>query len=127
MAKSYSDHLSDRRWQMRRNKILERDNYTCQHPNCKQPPTTNLQVHHIFYMTFEVAAWEYDDTMLISLCEVCHSAEKTRPTIELRLFNTLRLRGFLKSDLVALSCKLETEPNFVRELKKLLKEFQKNG
>jgi 5-methylcytosine-specific restriction endonuclease McrA len=126
MAKSYSDKLSDRRWQIRRNKILERDNYTCQHPCCKQSVNANLQVHHIFYFD-DKSAWEYDDSLLVALCDVCHSSERTRPTIEFRLFNTLRMKGFLKADLLALSCKLETEPNFVRELKRLSKEFQKNG
>lgn len=126
MGKTYRNTLSDRRWQQRRNRILERDNYTCQHPCCKHPDNTNLQVHHIFYFD-DRSAWEYDDSLLVSLCDFCHTAERTRPTIELRLFNTLRLKGFLKADLLALSCKLETEPNFVRELRKLSKEFQKNG
>ncbi len=125
--KSYSDILSDRRWQEKKTKILTRDKFICQHPICKRPLTTPLHVHHFFYESFETAPWEYDDTCLITLCEYCHHEEKTRPTVELRLFNTLRMKGFLKADLLALAVKLETEPNFVRELLKISKHFQQNG
>ncbi len=125
--KSYSGILSDRRWQEKKTKILTRDNFVCQHPRCKQNPNTPLHVHHFFYFSFENSPWEYDDTCLITLCAICHEAERTRPTVELRLFNTLRIKGFLKADLLALSIKLETEPNFVRELLKISKHFQQHG
>lgn len=70
---SYGSLLFDQRWKYKRQIILERDNNCC--VICKQDK--NLQVHHRQYH-FNllngkfVAPWEYDNYLLITLCEPCH-------------------------------------------------------
>jgi len=65
---SYSDKLKDPRWQRRRLKIMERDNWTCQLCESKDE---QLQVHHKEYVK-GMDPWEYPDDLLITLCENCH-------------------------------------------------------
>ncbi len=64
---SYSEKLHDPRWQKKRLKILERDNWTCQ--SC-EGDDEELHVHHISYMTDN--PWEEEDDNLITLCGECH-------------------------------------------------------
>ena len=66
----YKQQLADSRWLKKKNEILERDNYTCQH--CGR--TSNLNVHHLSYEKGKLA-WEYPNEKLITLCNFCH--EKT--------------------------------------------------
>jgi len=68
----YSEKLRDPRWQKKRLKVLERDYWTCQECGDK---TTTLHVHHRKYIKGR-NPWEYDDDVLITLCETCH--EKIR-------------------------------------------------
>ena len=68
MAKQdYSGKLKDPRWQKRRLKTFERDNWCCQ--ACGDAKTT-LNVHHIKYGN---EPWDVPDDYLITLCEHCHS------------------------------------------------------
>ena len=69
-------------------------------------------------------AWDYPDDMLISLCRKCHEAEQQRPKEEKYLINTLRMKGFLVSDLLAHSVLIDTDENFTKNLLKILREFQ---
>ena len=71
MYKSYSEKLKDPRWQKKRLKILERDNWTCQ--ICDSTDKT-LHVHHKIYIA-GYDPWEYDDDTLITYCEDCHEKE----------------------------------------------------
>ena len=71
MGKEYAEKLKDPRWQKKRLKILERDNWCCQ--NCFDTQST-LAVHHVRYV-IGLDPWEYPDTLLISLCETCHTLE----------------------------------------------------
>lgn len=66
MSKSYSQKLKDPRWQERRKKILERDNYKCQF--CFSDDKV-LDVHHIKY---QGEPWEASNASLITLCRDCH-------------------------------------------------------
>lgn len=63
----YSKKLLDPRWQKKRLKILERDNFTCRlcGRDCK-----TLNVHHLKYKN---EPWEIDDEFLITYCEDCHA------------------------------------------------------
>jgi hypothetical protein len=63
---SYSDLLKDPRWQKKRLKILERDNFECQ--NCGSEDNT-LHVHHYKYTK---TPWEIDQNYLVTLCKDCH-------------------------------------------------------
>lgn len=71
---TYGALLFDKRWIARRHEILIRDNYEC--VICKD--TEALQVHHRQYHFIKAlnqfkAPWEYEDYLMITLCENCHS------------------------------------------------------
>lgn len=72
---TYSEKLKDPRWQRKRLEILSRDGFKCR--ECKTE-TESLHVHHCFYRK-DKDPWEYDDFVLISLCDECH---KMRHLIE---------------------------------------------
>ena len=65
---SYSELLKDPRWQKKRLKILERDDFTCR--SCVNANNT-LHVHHLYY-DYKLKPWEYEDDDLVTLCEDCH-------------------------------------------------------
>jgi len=67
--KSYSELLKDPRWQKKRLKVLERDNFLCS--SCGDG-TTQLHVHHKKYINGK-KPWEYKLDMLTTLCCDCHS------------------------------------------------------
>lgn len=67
-TKSYADLLKDPRWQKKRLKIFQRDDFTCQ--MCKSKENT-LAVHHKKYIKGKLP-WEYDGKDLITFCEDCH-------------------------------------------------------
>jgi len=66
--RSYSELLKDPRWQKKRLKIMERDEFTCQ--SCFDSENT-LNIHHKYYIHGK-APWEYPDELLITLCKECH-------------------------------------------------------
>lgn len=122
---TYREQLLDRRWQIKKSGILERDKYTCQNINCKHKDDNSkqLHIHHLDYFP-ELMAWEYSDDMLITLCEPCHTSEKARPREEKYIINTLRFKGFLVCDLLALSSLIETDNVFSKNLLNILRKFQ---
>ncbi len=65
---NYSEKLKDPRWQKKRLKIMERDDFTCQ--NCYREDIS-LNVHHLKYIKGR-EPWEYSDKYLVTLCEKCH-------------------------------------------------------
>ncbi len=67
--KSYSELLRDPRWQKKRLKVLERDNFLCS--SCGDG-TTELHVHHKKYLDGK-KPWDYRMEMLTTLCTHCHS------------------------------------------------------
>jgi 5-methylcytosine-specific restriction endonuclease McrA len=71
---NYSELLKDPRWQRVRLKILERDKWQCQ--GCGEKEKT-LHVHHKFYQV-GFMPWDYNDEILITLCEECHLSEEQR-------------------------------------------------
>ena len=71
MGKNYRELLLDPRWQKRRLKILERDDWVCQ--NCASGDET-LHVHHIKYSGG--MPWDAPDEDLITLCASCHQYEE---------------------------------------------------
>jgi 5-methylcytosine-specific restriction endonuclease McrA len=116
---TYSEKLKDPRWQKRKTSILQRDNFQCQEKSCLSTHKT-LHVHHLDYIP-GIEPWEYPDDMLITLCFECHEKEKDRTRLEFYLSNTLRMKGFLLSDLLALSCKIDTDIQFSETLLKVLR------
>lgn len=66
---SFNDSYCTAEWQRKKNKILERDNYTCQ--ICGDNHGI-LQVHHITYRHCNGKAYNAWDSELITLCKYCH-------------------------------------------------------
>jgi len=64
----YSEQLKSPMWQKKRLKVMERDNFECK---CCGNKENTLNVHHYKYKN-NVMAWEYPDSILITLCEKCH-------------------------------------------------------
>jgi hypothetical protein len=74
----YAEKLKDPRWQKKRLKILERDNWTCK--ICFATDKT-LHVHHLFYFRNK-EPWEVHDGFLITVCEDCHESGGSCPTVQ---------------------------------------------
>lgn len=72
--KTYSEKLTDPRWQQKRLRIFERDGFACR--NCGDG-TSTLNVHHIVYLSGR-DPWEYEDKALLTLCEQCHKDRQDR-------------------------------------------------
>lgn len=120
---SYSDKLKKSKWQKRRLEIFQRDNFRCQSGGCPDPEG-QLEVHHIEYFS-GVEPWDYPDDMLITLCSVCHDKQRGRAELEKNLASTLKMKGFLLSDLLALSSMIDTQPEFTQTLLSTLRKFQR--
>ena len=63
----YDGLLNSPEWNKKRSKILQRDKSCCS----KCGKTSNLQVHHKYYL-WNAEPWQYDDDALITLCAGCH-------------------------------------------------------
>lgn len=70
----YRQLLSTFEWHERRNSILARDNYTCQHCEQQKP---DLNVHHRYYIANRLP-WDYLDNALVTLCVDCHEQAHQR-------------------------------------------------
>lgn len=111
MSPEWSEKYRDARWARKRNKILERDDYTCMECGA----TKNLQVHHVYYER-GVEIWDSKDELLITLCKDCHDFRgeventiKERFAILLarsRLNDTSTIRPGLASHISSLSLTL---------------------
>lgn len=76
MAKpTYYELLRDPRWYRRRAQVIELAGRTCQECGYCQDDQNqdrlDLNVHHKKYFPGK-APWEYEDDLLICLCEICH-------------------------------------------------------
>ena len=100
--KTYSEKLKDPRWQKKRLKILERDEFTCQ--ECADSEST-LHVHHRYYIR-GAEPWEYPDEALQTLCEHCHQSEREyRAGAEEELLHAMR-RNFSYGETIDLAVSL---------------------
>lgn len=96
---------------------MNRDKWHC--TQCKDD-TEQLQVHHFDYFN-GIDPWDYPLDMLTTLCKSCHMKEMTRNKAEIFLLSSLKMKGFLIEDLTRLSCKIDTDKEFVEHLKTLIK------
>jgi 5-methylcytosine-specific restriction endonuclease McrA len=71
----YAAEYKHPNWQKKRLEILTRDNYTCK--MCGDTET-QLHVHHFTYEKGK-KVWEYPDSNFVSLCNLCHSIEHSKP------------------------------------------------
>ncbi len=121
---SYTEKLQDVRWQKVRLSVFDRDKWTCQATDCKLT-TKTLHVHHLEYIP-DILPWDYPMDMLTTLCDSCHKKEDKREGLEKHLAATLKMKGFLVCDLLALSCRLEQDKTFLVFFKNILRQYQ-NG
>lgn len=122
---NWAEQLATKDWNTKRTEILIRDNFKCQHPGCLAVPD-RLEVHHLDYVGHWMA-WEYPNNWLITLCHDHHTAHhKNKDIVEKKLLRTLQTKGFLMSDLLAMSAYFETNGAYAQSLLKTLRDFQ-NG
>lgn len=96
----YSEKLKDPRWQKIRLKVLERDEWTCQ--RCGDSENT-LNVHHCYYEP-EKEPWEYPLEAFTTLCDNCHSNEKTDMLQSLRILSfVLQKQRFFAKDVLEIA------------------------
>lgn len=67
-GKSYGQKLKDKRWQIKRNSIMQRAENKCEDCNS----TVNLEIHHCYYH-YGFEPWEYPLDSLKCLCRDCHN------------------------------------------------------
>lgn len=92
MSNSYSLKLKNPKWQQKRLKILERDEWMCQ--ACQETEKT-LHVHHLCYEKGK-EPWDYKDSNFVTLCDDCHSSEHAnRKIMEDDILSIFKDWGFL--------------------------------
>jgi 5-methylcytosine-specific restriction endonuclease McrA len=79
---NYSELLKDPRWQKKRLRVLDRDQWMCQRCGADQ---YTLHVHHIEYKK-GIKPWDYDDSDLLTLCEYCHKINHNKTLTQLERF-----------------------------------------
>lgn len=89
--KSYLEKLKDPRWQKKRLEIFERDEWKCF--ACGNSKET-LHIHHTAYIK-DKDPWDYDNDMLVTLCERCHKDEHDMKDDFYSLIEAIKQRGFL--------------------------------
>lgn len=94
--KTYSDKLKDPRWQKKRLEIFNRDGFKC--TTCGRGDKT-LHVHHKFYES-GLEPWQYDDSVLTTLCEECHFNVPEQEAEFKNLIKFLLCQGFSYLNLV---------------------------
>ena len=119
MAHTYTQKLTDPRWQKLSAEIKIRDNWTCQGCGDK---TQQLEVHHMFYIS-GIEPWEYPRDLLLTCCHKCHSNEQLRFKSETYLLRAFKMAGFLSSDLLALSTILHSDNKATNNLKKAVRKL----
>lgn len=72
---NYGEKLFDLRWKNKRKQILDRDSNKCK--ICGKSEG-KLHVHHKQYhfikrLQIHVDPWDYDNKLMIAVCESCHS------------------------------------------------------
>ena len=106
--KNYRELLKDPKWIRKRNRILSRDNNTCQFCGAQD---RYMHVHHKYYEEGK-KPWEYEDDALVTLCNKCHNTvtEDSRDLYDtfLRTRNAMRKFGFSDSVFFALLERMET-------------------
>jgi len=81
------------KWQKKRLKILERDEYECR---CCADTESKLNIHHFYYQR-ELKIWNYPDEHLITVCDKCH--DKLHE-FKIRLFKLIAKAGRWELDSV---------------------------
>jgi len=94
----FFEQYKDPRWQKKRLKIMERDEFMCQ---CCYDTENTLNVHHKYYI-HNKKPWEYPDKLLITLCADCHQSEEESKYIINDFVKILLSDGYCNTELVFL-------------------------
>jgi hypothetical protein len=116
---TWNEQLLTREWNTKRTEILIRDHFKCQSPGCNVQ-FYNVEVHHLEYLG-DLQAWQYPNDMLKTLFHRHHSNHHAGIEMaEKALMVTLRVKGFLLGDIMALSSLVDTDMEFTETLLKTL-------
>lgn len=119
---TWDEQLLTIEWDKKRTEILIRDNFTCQIPGCLRK--ASLHVHHRLYLG--IKAWEYPNDLLVTLCDSHHKQYHDNvEELEQKLCDTLKMKGFMLAELLALNTHLHND-QFAQSLLKVLRDVQ-NG
>lgn len=89
--KTYKEKLLDRRWEMKRLEILQRDGFKCTDTGCSSDENETLHIHHLDYIK-GAEPWDYPNEYLQTLCAICHKTiADEREMYESKLVNGFRL------------------------------------
>jgi hypothetical protein len=122
---TWNEQLLTKKWLTKRTEILIRDHFKCQVPGC-DVEFEGVEVHHLDYLG-NLLAWEYPNDMLKTLCHKHHSNHHQGIQMaEKALMSSLRVKGFLLGDVMALSSLVDTDIEFTQSLLKILSDLQ-NG
>lgn len=71
---NYKEKLFDPRWKAKRKRILNRDQNQCKicGEREKKLIVHHKQYHFINVLKRHAEPWDYDDRLLVTLCESCH-------------------------------------------------------
>lgn len=101
MINDYRQKLKHPIWQKKKNRILERDEYTCK--MCGSHDHT-LNVHHFAYAPFGFEPWDVPNSALITFCEDCHAnEERNKRVFHQQLLRTFGFCGYSNSDIEELT------------------------
>lgn len=96
---NYQEKLKDPRWQKKRLKVLQRDNWTCQ--LCESKDKT-LHVHHKYYLP-NAEPWDVPDSALVTLCFECHEGEEQLKVVQTGFLHAWFIAGLLNVDMEGIS------------------------
>lgn len=120
MANSnYFTLLKDPRWQKKRLEIMNRDGFKCQDCGHDDLP---LNIHHKYYI-YGMTPWDYDNDILITLCEECHQQWEYDKSIINDFTKVLLVDGWTPKqldDLLRLFRELTPLRNDIEQLKALI-------
>lgn len=112
---NYSEKLKDPRWQKKRLKIFERDNWACR--LCKSTENT-LVVHHKLYLP-NTEPWDYNDQYLTTLCENCHEYETANMEIAKEVLCQSLRRYYFSHGLLVIGLLIDTNLDYYQQNPKL--------
>ena len=87
---TYSEKLKSPKWQKKRLEILNRDEFRCK--LCGDEKST-LHVHHKIY-EYGNDPWNYNNSLLVTLCADCHETEE----INIKEYSRLLIETLKKSE-----------------------------
>jgi hypothetical protein len=96
----YWEKFNDPKWQQKRLRILERDDWVCQ--KCGDD-TSQLHIHHRYYV-WGRNPWEYEDDSLVTLCKDCHKEESDSLKMESTWLNNEIKKRLDSSEISGLVC-----------------------